>query len=566
VNKLSHRLLPALLIAASMTACTQAAPPTVQQDPAPGKTVTATTVSAVTPQTITYDSEDEDAAWEAATATLIELTGTSASGNGTGVAVTGSTVTILSPGVYVLSGTLSNGQVIVDGQTKGTVRLVLNGAEIHSESGPAIWVKNAGKAIVTLAQGTQNKLSDGAAYAVAGAQEDAPTAALFSKDDLTINGAGMLTVRANFKDGITSKDELVITGGNIAVMAKDDALIGRDSVVVKQGSFAIEAGGDGIKTTNDTDPAKAFIVIDGGTFEIKAAKDGIQAISDLTINNGTIKLDAGDDALNAGNILTIAGGETTLTAGDDGLHADASLVIKGGKTTVADSYEGVESAMMTISGGEVRISSKDDGINVAGTNPTLQIDGGYVAVNSAGDGVDVNGTIKMTDGVVVVSGPTANMNGSLDYDRSFEMTGGFLVAAGSAGMAQAPGAQSTQHAVMMNYSKTQAAGTLVSLLDSQGKPVVAFAPAKQYQTVVVSSPALKKGETYTFYTGGTATGKLTDGLYTDGTYQGGAKVVGFTIADIVTYMTESGPTTAPSGRGGGARQQKGGAVPAPPQR
>lgn len=556
MNKLSNKLLPALLIAASMAACTQSASPAAPAIDSTSKPLTTTSVTPALPQTISYDADDEEAAWDAAHATQIELKGTSASSGGTGAAVTGSTVNILSPGVYVLSGSLSNGQVIVDAQTKGTVRLVLNGAEIQSQTGPAIWVKNAEKTIITLANGTQNKVSDGAAYAVSGAQEDAPTAAVFSKDDLTVNGAGALTVRANYKDGVTSKDDLVITGGQLAITAKDDALVGRDMVVVKAGDFTIDAGGDGIKTTNDTDPGKAYIAIEGGTFTIKAAKDGIQALSDLAVSGGTIKLDAGDDALNAGNTLTIAGGEMTMTSGDDALHADASLVIKGGKTTVTQSYEAVESPQVIISGGETRVTSKDDGINVAGTNPTLQIDGGYVAVTSTGDGIDVNGAVKMTGGTVVVSGPTASNNGSLDYDRSFEMTGGILVAVGSAGMSQAPGTTSTQHAVMMSYSKAQAAGTLVSLVDSKGKPVVTVAPGKQYQSVVVSSPELKKGETYTFYTGGTSTGQVTDGLYTGGTYQGGTKVVAFTIENVITYMSESGPTSAPSQRGGGGPKQR----------
>lgn len=130
-----------------------------------------------------------------------------------------------------------------------------------------------------------------------------------------------------------------------------------------------------------------------------------------------------------------------------------------------------------------------------------------------GDGIDVNGSIFITDGTVVVSGSTANNNGALDYDVTFEMTGGVVVAAGSTGMAQAPATQSTQYSVLMTYSKTQPAGTLVSLKDSQGNPVVTYAPQKQYQSLVIASPALKQGATYTLYAGGTSTGRVSDGLY-----------------------------------------------------
>ncbi|MDF2626852.1 MAG: dockerin type 1 [Symbiobacteriaceae bacterium] len=432
-----------------------------------------------------------------------------------------------------------------------------------------------------------------------------------------------------YKDGIVSKDEMVITGGKMEIVAKDDGLVARDMLAVKDGHITIQAAGDGIKTTNDTDGAKGFVALEGGTFSIHAGADGIQAETsvqisggtykivtnggstnsnktvsaapagpngmgaqkgtptaadsgsakgikaavDISISGGTFDLDTADDAIHSNGSITIAGGQIAIASGDDGIHADAKLTIRGGKTTIAKSYEGIESKLITIAGGETRLTSLDDGVNVGGGNDGssmngrpgqntfasagdsgLFVDGGYVAVSATGDGVDVNGSIRMTDGTIVVSGPTASNNGALDYDGTFEMTGGFVIAAGSAGMAQAPSEQSTQHAVAMVFSSTQQAGTLVSLHDQQGNAVVTYTPSKPYQSVVISSPKLKKGETYTLYTGGTASGTVSDGLYTDGARRDGTKVVSFAITNVVTWLSESGVTTGGPAFGGPKRR------------
>ncbi|MEW9670140.1 hypothetical protein [Ammoniphilus sp. 3BR4] len=173
-----------------------------------------------------------------------------------------------------------------------------------------------------------------------------------------------------------------------------------------------------------------------------------------------------------------------------------------------------------------------------------------VSVDAAGDGLDANGSIFMTGGTVIVNGPTGNNNGSLDYEDTFEMSGGFLVAAGSSGMAQAPTEGSEQFAVIMTYSQTQQAGTIVHLEDSEGNNVVTFAPSKNYQSIVISSPNLKQDASYTLYSGGTASGTAAYGLFSDGSYQGGTKVVGFEIATPVTWLNESGVTEARSGHFG----------------
>ena len=196
--------------------------------------------------------------------------------------------------------------------------------------------------------------------------------------------------------------------------------------------------------------------------------------------------------------------------------------------------------MITLNDGNIHLVASDDGVNIVGGvdgsgiggrpgqntfassgDNHLDIHGGYHVIDASGDGLDVNGTINMTGGVVIVHGPTGNMNGALDYDRGFTLTGGFLVAAGSVGMAQTPDTSSTQCSVMLNPSSAVPAGAIIRVESEAGEDIVTFAPIKAYQSVVISSPELTMGSTYAVYFGGQSTGDVTDGLYSGGTYSDG---------------------------------------------
>jgi hypothetical protein len=151
-----------------------------------------------------------------------------------------------------------------------------------------------------------------------------------------------------------------------------------------------------------------------------------------------------------------------------------------------------------------------------------------------GDGMDINGPIDMTGGVVIVNGPTSNNNGALDYAGAFNLTGGFIVAVGSAGMAQAPSTSSTQYSVVYTFESPQVAGTMVHIETKDGQEILTFVPTKAYQSVVLSSPDLENGSTYLVYSGGSSTGTATDGLYSGGTYAAGTEAASFTISSMVT--------------------------------
>ncbi len=636
------KLIAALLCTSFLYSCTRG---TTTNTETSSNTTTEQTIAAiignksirtVIDELVSYDEEDSYTDWKNESPNYIKLNGASATVEGDGVEVKDSTITITKAGVYVLSGTLTDGQILIDNKDKGVVRLVLNGVDITNGDNPAIYSKKAGKTIISIEEGTVNKLTDGKEYSLEDS-EDEPDASLFSKNDLTINGSGKLIVNGNYSKGIKTKDDLKITGGDIEVNSVDNGIVGRDLVAVNSGNITINAGGDGIKSTNDADTTKGFIAIEGGKFNIEAEQDGIQAETYLLIKDGEFNITAGggsenapaktnndmggpggfggqqggntqqtsessstddttstkglkasgeigiaggtfninsaDDSVHTNNSIVINGGALSLSAGDDGVHADNTLVINDGKIDISKSYEGLESAVITINGGDINIVASDDGINAAGgdnesaqnnapgqanENNKLVINGGYIMVDASGDGLDSNGYIYMTNGTVIVSGPTNDGDGALDYDGSFEMTGGLLVAYGSSGMAQATSDSSTQNTISMIYTSKQQAGTIVHLEDSDGKDIITIAPNKDYQSIVISSPEIQKDKTYTLYSGGASTGAAKNGLYTNGKYTNGTKVVDFSISNSVTWLSESGVTEARTNQMGPGGGQQGG--------
>ena len=188
---------------------------------------------------VEYDPEDLESDLSSADMAFITLAGDSITFDGDGATVNGNIITITSAGTYNVSGTLTDGQIVVDTTDPEPVVLVLNGADIKYSTSAPIYVRNAEKTVITLADGTDNIVTDGAAYVFSEVDPDEPNAAIFSKDDLTINGSGSLTVNANYNNGIASKDDLKITGGAITVNAVNDGIKGRDSIAVLNGLITI---------------------------------------------------------------------------------------------------------------------------------------------------------------------------------------------------------------------------------------------------------------------------------------------------------------------------------------
>jgi hypothetical protein len=362
----------------------------------------ATPASGVAAVLAENDGTHDDAGdyiWDSATAVAITFDGEGATVDGEGAMVEGSTVTITRAGTYSLSGTLRDGQVVVDTADEEDVRLVLNGVALANSTSAPINVVNADDVVLILAAGTENTVSDATTYVFATAEE-APNAAIYSAADLSIGGEGTLLVQGNHNDAIASQDGLVIASGTITVNAVDDGIRGKDYLVVRGGTITVEAGGDGLKSDNAEDAANGYVLVEGGTLDITAGGDAVDAETDALIANGTLTITAGggssgtvaadasakgikgtanvvvdggtltidtaDDAVHSNGNVVVNGGTLTLRSGDDAMHGDATVTINAGEITVAESYEGIESGVITINDGTIHVTASDDAVNVAG--------------------------------------------------------------------------------------------------------------------------------------------------------------------------------------------------------
>lgn len=433
--------------------------------------------STAAPGEVTEDTHFDagDLKWDAAAETRLTLadSGSLAEGaNAAAVSASDGTVRISAAGTYRVSGTLGDGQLVVDAPAKDPVRIILDGAQIASSTGPAILVNEADEVLLHLAQGSSNAVSDAPDYADTGA--DAPNAAIYSMADLAIAGEGALTVEGNYQDGIASKDGLVLDSGRVTVAAADDGIKGKNYVLVLGGNCTVTAAGDGISSTNDTDADRGW--------------------------------------------LHQYAGQLTVSAGDDGLKAQTALSISGGTAVVSDSTEALEAADIHISGGTVNATASDDGLNAAGAasplgggggaqqvgDVHLAISGGSVTVNAEGDGLDSNGDIAISGGQIVVNGPAAGGNGSIDANGDVAVTGGVLAAAGSDSMAQGLGGSSTQGGLQVSLGSAVPAGTVIQVADSAGKLVATFLASKPTENLVYSAKDIENGRSYTISTGGSA--------------------------------------------------------------
>ena len=203
------------------------------------------------------------------------------------------------------------------------MRLVLDGFAVSCSDTSPIYGLQCKKLILTLAEGTENQVSDGSSYVFENPDDDEPDAAIFCKGDLTVNGSGSLTVNGNYSDGIRSKEDLKIISGQIQVTAVKDGLKGKDSLTVKDGQIQITSGEDGLKANNDSDPDKGYLIIDGGQIQISAGDDGIHSETWLTIHDGTITVEESNEGIE-GMKIDINGGSISVSSEDDGINAAAS--------------------------------------------------------------------------------------------------------------------------------------------------------------------------------------------------------------------------------------------------
>lgn len=576
-----------------------------------------------------FSDRDFETDYDESKSAKITLSGDSASCSSDAVEISGSTITIKDEGTYILSGTLDNGMIIVNADKTDKTQLVLNNVSIHSETSAPVYILQADKVFITIAEGSSNTLSNGGTFTAI--DDNNIDAVIFSKEDLTLNGAGTLTITSPAGHGIVSKDSLKLTSGTYDISSASHALTGKDDVCIANANFTLTSGKDGIHAENTDDTALGLVYIQSGTFTIASEGDGISAASymqiddgnfniisgggsanaenktsdswgnfmgggmggggrvpgsgknstmgnsagkasatgsagtdlngtatdtgtdnttdtdsdddstsikaikasgNLTINGGTFTIDSADDSIHSNASITVHGGTFDIASGDDGFHADETLTITSASINISESYEGLEGLHINISGGEITLTASDDGLNAAGgtdqsgfggqrgnetfgggpggssssSSGSIVISGGTIHVTASGDGLDANGTLEITGGSTTVCGPTQGDTATLDYDTSGVITGGTFIGTGGAGMAQS--FSDSDQGVIAVSTGNQSAGTEIKLTDRDGNTIITHTPELDFAVVILSSPDIVSGETYTI-TVGSSSGEFT---------------------------------------------------------
>ncbi len=370
--------------------------------------------------------------------------------------------------------------------------------------------------------------------------------AIVSKDDLKIV-SGTYEI-SSLDDGIRGKDSVYIQSGTFIIKSQGDGIKSTNDtdtekgfVYIQDGTFTIESGFDGIQAeTKLLIENGSFNITTGGGSGITSTEDnwgfwgpsnnsssttsdsakGLKASDNLLIEDGVFVINSSDDAIHSNNYVGITKGNLTIQSGDDGIHADEELIIDGGEITITKSYEGLEASQITINGGNISVLSSDDGINVAGGNDSssmnrkganefssnsnniLTINGGTIYVDSSGDGLDANGSIYINGGKTTVDGPTNSGNAALDYDKECVVTGGTFVASGMSGMAQGVSSSSSIYNLFITFQSTYKKGDVVTIVDSSGNEILSYESSKSYNSLVIATPDLKKGNSYTIKVNG----------------------------------------------------------------
>lgn len=380
-----------------------------------------------------------------------------------GVTVDGNVITITSGGTYIISGTLSEGQLVVD-EDDEKVQLVLDNVDITCATSAAIYVKSAGKTFITLAEDSENILMNTAEFEAI--DDNNIDAVIFSKDDLTLSGSGTLTINSENGHGIVSKDDLKITGGTYNITAASHALSGKDSVRIAEGTFNLVSGKDGIHSENTDDSSKGYVYIADGEFTIDSTGDGIDASNIVQIDDGTFDITAGGGVENStktheDNMMGGPGGgngpqmgeapsgeapdgnapsekpsgeapqggsgnnssdnsnsdretppekpdsNTDQAASTKGIKADGRLCINGGTFTINSADDSVHSnSAVTINDGTYTLTTGDDGVH---SGEALEINGGTITISESYEGLE-GLTVTINDGDIDITSSDDGIN------------------------------------------------------------------------------------------------------------------------------------------------------------
>lgn len=433
-------------------------------------------------------------------------------------------ITIKTEGVYIFSGSLSNGQIIIDADDSDKVQLVLNSVNINCNTSAAIFCKNAKKLFVTtIGDSTLSNKNDFVN------DDEKINGVIYSKSDLTLNGSNKLTVNAKYGNAVVSNDDLMITSGDYDLTAPKHTIKANDSVRIANASFNLKATKDAIHCEND-EVTKGYVYIESGSVTINAEDDGIQASSAIKICDGTINIQSSKEGIE-GRFIEVAGGDINIVSSDDGFNASDkseenndsdAQVNQTGNTPPAppENNQQAPPEMPNKDNGEMKeapaapqgnngnenneppANMEKGGFGKMGegsTDCSLTISGGNITVNADGDGLDSNGIIKITGGQTVVYGAENNGNSAFDYQTGATITGGSIIALGMSGMAEGFSNSSTQGSILYSLNTEGSKDDTIELLQ-KSKSIISTVAVKKYNSILISAPEISKGK-YTIIAG-----------------------------------------------------------------
>ncbi len=361
-----------------------------------------------------FSDRDRDAHYDEGRSVLIKLAGNSASCESAAVDISGSTVTITDEGTYIISGSLDDGMIVVNADKKDKLQLVLKDASINCDTSAPIYILQADKVFITLAEDSENTLSNGGTFI--SIDENNIDAVVYSKEDLTFNGSGSLTINSPSGHGIVSKDDLVLVDGSYEINTAAQGISGKDSVRIADTELNITSGKDGIHSENTDDTSLGFVYIEGGVFNISAEGDGLSASANMQIDGGSFNIITGGGSVNAeqhssdswGDFMGGPGGPMGQPGqpghpGGMGRSADDSQ-----ENTLNDVSEDDSTSIkalkasgnLVINGGEFIIDSADDAVH---GNADVTINGGVFEISTGDDGFHADESLRITAGVVNIT-------------------------------------------------------------------------------------------------------------------------------------------------------------------
>ena len=390
---------------------------------------------------------------------------------GSGYTIDGTTLTITTAGTYRITGSCTEGSVVV---SKGlsNVTLILDNLSLSSSTTAPVVVKKSanvnihlvGTSTLTDNEDPANETSTDTTVAEA---FEGAAVKVKSGSTVTFCGEGNLNAVANAKNGIKggataslifNQSGTINVSGNskyygatTSGAAVNNGIASDGSIVINQGTYVIKAANDGIKSTPDaTDETEGTVIdtesagtvtINGGTFDIDVDGDGIQADTALNINGGTFDIRtwkgysvwndtlanaysckglkaSGDRAEEAGiePALNITGGTFTINTGDDAIHSDANATVTGGTFTIQTGDDGMH-ADTSLTLGTENGFDRDPDVNISTSYEGLE--GGTVYVYSGRYYV-----VASDDGVNAAGGSTNGSDPGAGGGNTFNPGGG----------------------------------------------------------------------------------------------------------------------------------------------